>query len=83
MISVPAAVIGLAIGLGLAHLLIPAITLTAHAGPPVPPVLVRLPLGWVIAVAVLVPAIPVIAAAVSALHQPDAAAELRAAEAAG
>ena len=45
MISGPAALVGLVLGIGLAHLLIPAITLTATAGLPVPPVLVRLPAG--------------------------------------
>jgi hypothetical protein len=83
MISGPAALIGLALGIGLAHLLIPAITLTATAGLPVPPVLVRLPAVWVALIVIAVPAIPVLAAAISTLRQPDPAAELRTAEAAG
>lgn len=83
MLSGPAALVGLALGIGLAHLLIPAVTLTATGGMPVPPVLVRLPLTWVLLITVAIPAVPVIAAAVTALRQPDAAAELRAAEAAG
>lgn len=83
MISGPAALVGLILGIGLAHVLIPAITLTATAGVPVPPVLVRLPLAWVGLIAIAVPAIPVLAAAVTTLRQPDPAAELRAAEAAG
>lgn len=82
LISVPAAVVGLAIGVGLARLVVPALTLTATGGLPVPPVLVAIPLGWVAVIAAGLPAIPVLAAAVSALRQPDAAAELRAAEAA-
>lgn len=82
MISIPAAVVGLAIGVGLARLVVPALTLTATGGLPVPPVLVAIPLGWVAVIAAGLPAIPVVAAAVSALRQPDAAAELRAAEAA-
>ena len=81
LIAVPAAAIGLLIGVALAHLLVPALTLTATGGPPVPPVLVTLPWGWVLAVAVGLPAIPVLAAAVSSLREPDAAAELRASEA--
>jgi hypothetical protein len=83
MMSGPAALVGLALGIGLAHLLIPAVTLTDSGGIPIPPVLVRLPLTLVLLITVAVPAIPVIAAAVTALRQPDAAAELRAAEAAG
>jgi hypothetical protein len=83
LISAPAAAVGLALGVGLAHLLIPAVTLTATGGLPMPPVLVRLPLTWVVLIAVAVAALPVVAAAVSALRQPDPAAELRAAEAAG
>ncbi len=83
MISGPAALAGLALGLGLARLLIPAITLTATAGLPVPPVVVHIPALWVALVAVAVPAIPVLAAAITTLRRPDPAAELRAAEAAG
>jgi hypothetical protein len=83
MISGPAALVGLALGIGIAHLLIPAITLTATAGLPVPPVLVRIPTLWLALLVVAVPAIPVLAAAVATLRQPDPAAELRASEAAG
>jgi hypothetical protein len=82
LLSVPAAAVGLAVGLGLAHLLVPALTLTANAGVPVPSVLVKIPIWWVVTLALAVPAIPVLAAAVSAVRQPDPAAELRAAEAA-
>jgi hypothetical protein len=46
-------------------------------------VLVRIPAMWVALIVVAVPAIPVLAAAVATLRQPDPAAELRAAEAAG
>ena len=83
MVSGPAAVVGLAVGVGLAKLLIPSITLTATAGLPDPPVLVTFPVVWVAAVALLAPAIPVIAAAITTMRQPDPAAELRASEAAG
>ncbi|MGO8958311.1 MAG: FtsX-like permease family protein [Streptosporangiaceae bacterium] len=82
LLTVPAAVVGLAVGIGLAHLLVPALTLSAAAGVPVPPVLVKVPLLWAVALALAVPAIPVLAAALSAMRQPDPAAELRAAEAA-
>jgi hypothetical protein len=83
MISGPAALVGLALGVGLAHLLIPAVTLTATAGIPVPAVLVRIPVPWVALIVVAAPAIPVLAAVVATLRQLDPAAELRAAEAAG
>jgi hypothetical protein len=82
MISGPAALIGLALGIGVAHLLIPAITLTATAGLPLPPVLVRIPGSWVALIVVAMPAIPVLAAALATLRLPDPAAELRATEAA-
>ena len=83
MIGGPAALVGLALGVGLAHLLIPAVTLTATAGIPVPAVLVRIPVLWVALIAVAMPAIPVVAAVVATLRQLDPAAELRVAEAAG
>lgn len=82
MLGVPASVIGLAAGTLLAYLLVPALTLSAKAGAPVPAVLVSFPVGWIALLAVAVPGIPVIAAALSAVRQPDPAAELRAAEAA-
>lgn len=82
LISIPAAGFGLLIGVGLAQLVVPALTVTATGGLPVPPVLVIVPWGWVIGVAAGLPAVPVVAAAISALRQPDPAAELRATEAA-
>jgi hypothetical protein len=82
MLSAPAAAIGLAIGAGLAHLLVPSLSLAADGGRPVPAVHVMVPLPWVSALALAVAAVPVLAAATSVLRQPDPAAELRAAEAA-
>jgi hypothetical protein len=81
LVAIPAAGFGLLIGVGLAYLLIPALTLTATGGLPVPPVLVTVPWGWVIGIAACLPAIPVAAAAISSVRQPDPAAELRATEA--
>jgi hypothetical protein len=81
LISVPAAVVGLAIGIGLAHVIVPALTVTATGAVPVPSVLVILPLSWVLGVTACLAAVPVLAAALSAVRQPDPAAELRAAEA--
>ncbi len=82
MLSVPAAAVGLGIGLLLANLLIPAMTVSGTAGKPVPAVLVHVPFAWVLLLALAIPAIPVLAAAASAVRQPDPAAELRVAEAA-
>jgi hypothetical protein len=81
MLSVPAAVAGLLAGAGLAHVLVPAVTLTSTGSRPVPPALVIYPLGWAVALAVVVAAIPVVVAAVSVARRPDPAAELRAAQA--
>jgi hypothetical protein len=81
LLSVPAAVIGLLLGAGIARLLIPAITLTESATAPIPATLVALPLRWAVGLAVAVIAVPVLAAAATVLHRPDPAAQLRAAEA--
>jgi hypothetical protein len=81
LISVPAAAVGLAIGVVLAHVIVPTLTLTATGATPVPPVLVIVPLGWVLGVAACLAAVPVLAAVLAAARQPDPAAELRAAEA--
>jgi hypothetical protein len=82
MLSAPAAAVGLGIGVLLSHLLIPAMAVSSTAGKPIPSVIVTVPFAWVIPLAIVVPAIPILAAAVSAVRQPDPAAELRAAEAA-
>jgi hypothetical protein len=82
MLSGPSALAGLVLGVVLAELLVPAITLSPSATTPVPPVLIEF--GWpqtlllVLAVAVL----PVLAAGLTIARRPDAAAELRAAESA-
>ena len=80
MLSLPAAAAGVLIGAVLAHLLVPAVTLTTGAGTPFPPVHVEIPLGWTVALALAVAAVPVAAAAVAALYRPDPAAQLRAGE---
>jgi FtsX-like permease family len=81
MLTVPAALAGLAVGTGLAHLLVPAITLTASATVPVPAVLVKTPLGWAGLLTLAVAATPVAVAAAAAMaRRPDPAAQLRAAE---
>jgi hypothetical protein len=64
MLSLPSAVAGLILGIVLAELLVPAITLTSAATAPV------------------LPALPVLAAGLTIVRRPDAAAVLRAAESA-
>jgi hypothetical protein len=82
MLCLPAAAAGLLAGTWLAHLLIPAVTITAAGTAPVPPVLVEVPLGWAVGLAVTVAVIPVLVAAATVARRPDPAVQLRAAEAA-
>jgi len=77
-LSLPAAAAGLLAGIGLAELLVPAITLTADSAAPWPWALVILPLGPAVALALVTAAGPVAAAALSVLRRPDPAAQLRA-----
>jgi hypothetical protein len=76
-LSLPAAVTGVLLGTALAHLLVPSVALTATAAAPVVPVLVKVPLALAAGIALIVTAIPVIAAAMSAIYRPDPAAQLR------
>ncbi len=80
-LGVPAAATGLLLGTVLAHLLVPAVTLTPAGAVPVPSALVEVPLGLAALLALAVTAIPVIAAAATAAYRPDPAAQLRASEA--
>ena len=82
MLSVPAALAGLVLGVVLAELLVPAITLSPSATTPVPSVLVEF--GWLptLSLALAVAVLPVLAAGLTIARRPDAAAELRTAEAA-
>jgi hypothetical protein len=82
MLSVPAAAAGAVIGVVLAHLLVPAVTLTTGAAAPFPPVQVVIPLGWILLLALGIAAVPVLAAAAAAFYRPDPAAQLRAGESA-
>lgn len=82
MLSLPAAAIGALIGVGLARLLVPAVTLTSGAAAAFPPVRVVVPLGWTALLALAVAAVPVLAAAAAAAYHPDPAAQLRAGESA-
>ena len=82
MLSLPSAVAGLALGVVLAELLVPAITLTSSATTPVPPVLIQFGWAQTLSLALAVAVLPVLAAALTVARRPDAAAALRAAEAA-
>ncbi|HEY2551385.1 MAG TPA: FtsX-like permease family protein, partial [Streptosporangiaceae bacterium] len=62
MLSLPGTAAGVAIGAALAHLLVPAVTLTTGAVAPFPPVHVLIPVGWTIALALSIAAVPVLAA---------------------
>jgi ABC-type antimicrobial peptide transport system permease subunit len=77
-LSVPAAAVGLLAGIGLARLVVPAITLSTGATDPVPPALAVVPLGQAITLALVIAALPVAAAALSVARRPDPAAQLRA-----
>jgi hypothetical protein len=79
MLAVPGAAAGALIGAALAHLLVPAVTLTTGASAPFPPVQVVIPLGWTAWLALGVAAVPVLVAVVAAAR-PDPAAGLRAGE---
>jgi FtsX-like permease family len=77
-LSVPAAAAGLLAGIGLAQLMVPAITLTTDAAEPVPWALAIVPLGPAFALALVIAAGPAAAAVLSVLRRPDPAAQLRA-----
>jgi predicted lysophospholipase L1 biosynthesis ABC-type transport system permease subunit len=79
LLALPAAVIGLLAGTLIAHLLVPAVTITDRATLPVPSALVYIPAGWALTLAAVVAATPVLVAAVTIVRKPDPAAELRAA----
>jgi hypothetical protein len=81
MLSVPSALAGLVLGVVLAELLVPAITLSAAATAPVPPVLIEFGWSQILPLALAVAVLPVLAAALTIARRPDAAAALRAAEA--
>jgi hypothetical protein len=81
MLALPGAAAGAAIGVVLAYLLVPAVTLTTGASAPFPPVHVVIPLGWIAWLALAIAAVPVLVAGVTAVVRPDPAAGLRAGEA--
>lgn len=82
MLSLPSALAGLILGVVLAELLVPAITLTSAATTPVPPVLIQFSWAQTLPLALAVAVLPVLAAGLTIVRRPDAAAALRAAESA-
>jgi hypothetical protein len=82
LLSVPAAALGLVLGLIVARLLVPAVTLSTTAQTPVPPPVTLLDLPQTVLLALFVAVVPALAAALVVIRRPDPAAELRAAEAA-
>ena len=76
-LGLPAAGAGLALGVLLARLVVPAVTLTATGAHPQPPVLVQVPLAVPVAVAVVTAAIPVAIAAAGPARRAGLAARTR------
>ena len=62
LLTVPSAAAGLALGAVLAHLIVPALTLTPTGGVPALPVIVGVPWGVAAAMAAIIAAFPVIVA---------------------
>ena len=81
MLGLPAALAGLALGAIIAELLIPAVTLTATASVPVPPVIIEYDWAQTLPLALAVAVLPVLVAGAVVARRPDPAAELRTAEA--
>jgi FtsX-like permease family len=82
LLSVPAAAFGLLLGTVVARLLVPAVTLSTAAQPPVPPAIALFDLPQTVPLAAIIAVLPALAAALVVFRRPDPAAELRAAEAA-
>ena len=81
LLSIPAALAGLAAGVALAHLLISAVVLTPGGTTPVPPVLPEVPLGWAAVLAAGICVLPAVVALAAGTRRDDTAAQLRGAEA--
>ena len=82
LLSVPSAALGLLLGIVVARLLVPAVTLTTAAQLPVPPPVTLFDLPQTVPLAAAVAVLPALAAALVIFRRPDPAAELRTAEAA-
>jgi hypothetical protein len=81
LLSVPSAVLGVILGIVVARLLVPVVTLSAAASQPVPPPVTLFDLPEVLPLAAAVAILPALATALIMMRRPDPAAELRAAEA--
>jgi hypothetical protein len=81
VLSIPAALVGLLAGVGLAHLLISAVVLTPGGTTPVPPVVPEVPLGWAAVLAAGICLLPAAVALAAGARRDDTAAQLRGAEA--
>jgi hypothetical protein len=79
LLSLPAAILGLLLGTVIARLIVPAVTLTPVATQPVPPAITVLDLAQTVPLALVVGALPALAAMITILRRPDPAAQLRAA----
>jgi ABC-type antimicrobial peptide transport system permease subunit len=81
MLGLPSALVGLVLGVVIAELLVPAVTVTATASSPVPPVIIQFDWAQTLPLALAVATLPVLIAATVIARRPDPAAELRTAEA--
>jgi hypothetical protein len=81
LLSLPSAALGLLLGIVVARLLVPAVTLTPAAQPPTPPARTLYDLPQAIPLALFVALLPAVIAALAATRRPDPAADLRAADA--
>jgi len=81
LLSIPAGLVGLAAGVGLAHLLTSAVVLTPGGTTPVPPVVPEVPLGWAALLAAGICLLPAAVALAAGARRDDTAAQLRGAEA--
>ena len=79
MLSLPAAVAGLALGIIVTILLVPAVILTPAATPPVPPALTEFAWSQALPLAAFIALLPAVLAAAAAARRADPAASLRAA----
>jgi hypothetical protein len=82
LLSLPSATLGVLLGLLVARLIVPAVTLTPTAQQPTPPAVTLYDLPQAIALALAVAVLPAVFAVLAATRRPDPAAELRAAESA-
>jgi hypothetical protein len=80
MLSLPSALVGLALGAAISGLLVPAITLTTNATRPVPAAVAEFDWSLALPLALAVAVLPVLVAAATVARRPDPAAGLRTAE---